>query len=285
MSNNPIADERAYWHAQLGIVDDGSLSLADLRNKTAGAVHANRAAVAGDAAGLNYLTQSQADARYSQLANAIPLSSSTPIVAAKNGSAGTEAAASHGDHVHPLGPVRPTLIYKTGGVWVTPRKTNNNTQFNTLNRVYLSPYPLFTKDWRNIVISALGVRCTTGQATSHVRVGLYGSLATGEPDMSAVLAAVDIVTTGTGDLSASLGSNLTLPPGNYWGATCQQGAVATLDAADSNTGFPPVWAPDTSGMTTPQALGVNSVTGALPTGAVSFTTAGEPMANIFMQLV
>lgn len=281
MSNDPIADERAYWLNYLGIADDGS-SLADLRNRTPGAVHVNKAMAAGSS-GVAYLTQAQADARYVQLANAIPLSSTTPIKSAKNGVVGTEGAASHGDHVHPVPAIIPSIIYKpSSAYWVSALRTSGNTATNGLNKLYLVPYPLFANDFRDFTLSSVGVRCTTLQAASNARVGLYKSLPTGEVDWANLLFDLSIATTATGDLSAAL-SNLVVVPGLYWAAVVQQGAVATLDAAVAST--IPIWQQDTSGMQTPGALAVTGVTGALPTTTPSMTVGNEPMANLFLRMV
>lgn len=277
MSNDPIADERAYWLNYLGIADDGS-SLADLRNRTPGAVHVNKAMAAGSS-GVAYLTQAQADARYVQLANAIPLSSTTPIKSAKNGVVGTEGAASHGDHVHPVPALLPTMLYNTAAK-VSALRSGGNTQFNTLNRLYAYPYPLFSNDFRDFTINGASVRCNTLAAASNARLGLYKSLASGLIDWTQLLFDVSVATTATGDCTATF-SNIVVPCGLYWAAVVQQGAVATLDAT---TSIIPIYNPDDGSARTPSAIGVTGVTGALPTSTPSIGAANENPANLFLSL-
>lgn len=277
----PEADERAYWLAKLGIADDPALSLADLRNRTAGAVHVNKSAEAGGS-GVAYLTQAQGDARYPLLGNAIPLSSTAPSKDASTAFAGSEGAAAHGDHVHPIHTIKPSIIYKgSSSFWVSALRTSGNTAGNGLNKLYLTPYPLFPSDFRNLTLAGVGIRCTTLQAASNARVGLYKSLPTGDVDWANLLFDVSIATTATGDLSSAL-ANIVIPPAFYWAAVVQQGVVATLDAVTPST--IPIWHQDTGGMQTPQALAVTGVTGALPTTTPGLTVGNEAMANVFFHL-
>lgn len=274
----PEADERAYWLSKLGIADDPTLSLADLRNRTAGAVHVNKSAEAGGS-GVAYMTQAQGDARYPLLANAIPLSSTSPSKDAQTAFAGSEGAAAHGDHVHPMHAMAPGLLYHTTGK-ISANRTTSNTATNGLNKLYLTPYPIIPYDFRNLTLTGVTVRVGTAVAASNVRVGLYKALPTGKIDWTQLVFDISLATTAVGDVTGAL-ANIVIPPGLYWAGGVQQGGIATCDAAVSSI---PVYNPDDGSARTPQSVAVNTITGALPTTAQGETAGNEPAINIFLSL-
>lgn len=167
---------------------------------------------------------------YAKVADAVPLATATPLGGVQNGYAGTDAAAAHGLHRHPLPSLRPSILYRTTE-WLTPQQVSGNTGQPTLNDLWLTPYWLCVKDNRPIIIASIGVYVAgAGSVDSTIDVGLYAAAADGLPDFTQLLVGHNALATGntTGEKSWDVSPDVTLPasPILCWAGTICHGTTA-----------------------------------------------------------
>lgn len=221
--------------------------------------------------------------QYAKVADAVPLASSTPVIPASTGFAGTAATAAHGDHRHPFGAgLFPTfLIPGASTTWLTTQADGTASTIPT-GRMLIAPVLLVGGDGRPVTFVNAGVKVGgAGSGDSTAKIGLYPSLATGLPDWANLLFNVSVATATTGDKGAAV-SSVVVQPGLYWEAVLALGTTGASIYRATTVG-PRLWHKDTEGMNSPGTWYKDSLA-ALPTASVTLGTAFEPPAQFFFQI-
>jgi hypothetical protein len=219
------------------------------------------------------------------VADAVPLATATPLGGVQNGYAGTDAAAAHGLHQHPLPAVQPSITVRSGN-WVTPDRLLSPAVYD-IDRLWLAPYWLAVQDNRPIQITALGVNVTTaGSSNSTCEVGIYASQGYGFPDLTQKLVSATITTGATtGEKSVTLGSTYTFPssPGLYWAAGIVHGTTSPqFTRNDTSFLWPRIHNLDASGMVQAKVY-TKSAMSALPTTQITLSQGGEDVPCLFIK--
>lgn len=226
-----------------------------------------------------------------KIANAVPLSLTTPLAPTGSGSAGTGATASRGDHAHIAQAVRPAFIHPSGA-WVTDvTKNDSATATNALGNLTLRPMELVTCNHLPLIITGLGVLVSTvGSGDSTAKVGIWRANADGTINWTQLVAQASLTTASTGVRKATF-SAVTLVEGQYWIGGVPQGTAAAQFRGAEPNGYG-IRLPHTdpgSGQVFDQILAymTNGITGALPTTtpANPFSAVNNDFAmNVWMQV-
>jgi hypothetical protein len=150
--------------------------------------------------------------QYAKVADAVPLSSATPLSPTPSGFAGTAASAARGDHRHPVYiPSYPIPTDSAGfGPRATPVGQKSTTSLDDF-KAPLCPFPVF----RKFTLVNLYVSLTTAGASGTFSLVVYGSDTTGLPSGAPLWQSADTSSTSTGIKTFSA-INLSLEVGNYW---------------------------------------------------------------------
>lgn len=127
---------------------------------------------------------------------------------------------------------------------------------------------------RPLVIDRLAVDCTSGAASSNVKIVVYGSNAAGDTPVTNLYASAAISSVSSGILEAT-GVALTLAPGVYWFGGVAYGGAPTLSTSQV-TGHPLVPIDiGTSAPSTGDAGSISQQTTGITTGTIPGTWAGS----------
>lgn len=169
-------------------------------------------------------------AEKADLADAVALETATPLAPTQSGHPGTANSAARGDHRHPAQKVPPTVWRYTTGKWVNIRPRLSGAATGRINWLLMAQWWVQTADGSPLSVSAIGTRVISpGSGDSTVKFAIYGTTATGEPNLAAgPLATTPALSTAssTTELSHTLSSTLSLPVGGYWVASISQGTTA-----------------------------------------------------------
>jgi hypothetical protein len=196
-------------------------------------------------------------------ADAVPLSSSTPSTPG-TAFAGTENAASHGDHVHPAAG---GLVGVGSGSWVCPYgKTVSAAAADVEAEMRLWPLPWFPLNGAATIAGIGAMIHSAASAGGVYRFGLYGSTAAGLPDLTQrIMDGGTVAATSTGWVSVTFTATAA-KYGMLWIAQVSQGAATTQPVLRKGTRDYTEYVPGASGDMVNHNIGfkLTGVTGALP---------------------
>lgn len=218
---------------------------------------------------------------FSLQADAVPLSTTTPLAPTAGGFAGTASTAMRGDARVPLPPAAPGPIWLSSGAVVPMSVPTTAMAPTTLNRAHFAPLYVRTPSRAALSCTAVSVLVTTAaSAGGQIRFALYPSNTDGSINLAGKLFdSGDIAATSTGVKSAAYVSSVA--EGLYWGAVVQHTSATSAFMQGDHRMFFPDSVTNTGQM---QTFAIqNSVTGALPTTG-SLTPGGDGAPLLFFTI-
>ena len=95
------------------------------------------------------------------------------------------------------------------------------------NTIYFVAFPIYSP----MTIKALGARINTASAGGNLQLAIYASL-NGQPNGAPLASTSSISTTSAGNVSATLGSPVTLNPGVYWAAVTADNSTVAMQGVN-----------------------------------------------------
>lgn len=125
----------------------------------------------------------------------------------------------------PPGDVRPPV-----GWWVAPHALTGTKTGKTI----ASTRPSYIVVPAEMTVDQVGIQVTTAEAAKSAKLLVYAPDAGGLP-ATLVIDSGPLSLAAIGNVTATLGSPVTLPPGEYWGFLVTDGTTAQVECASQDT--------------------------------------------------